>query len=90
MFYLIWLINLIWLILLDLAQFYFIQPLAEPPPSLDILAEDYKKLVNDETFSDVEFRIGKQIVYAHKVILSARCDYFRAMFQHDMKESSRV
>ena len=61
-----------------------------PPPSVANLAEDYRKMVNNETFSDVEFLVDGKTIYAHKVILSARCDYFRAMFQHSMKESKKV
>jgi hypothetical protein len=43
-------------------------------------------LLQDEQFSDVAFNIGGTIIKAHKNILVARCDYFRAMFKSGMKE----
>lgn len=51
----------------------------KPPPSLNVLAEDYRKLVNDASFSDIGFTVEGKTVHAHKVILSARSDYFRTM-----------
>ena len=64
--------------------------ITEPPPSLDVLAKDYRKLVNDKHFSDVEFIVEGKKVYGHKVILAARCDYFRAMFCDNMRECAKV
>lgn len=54
-------------------------------------APSLKNLINDKKFSDISFIVGKQenqefisneenIVYAHKNILTARSDYFKAMF----------
>lgn len=54
------------------------------------LSKDMGKLVNSDLFSDVCFIIEKQEVYAHKAILVARSDYFKAMFSHNMKESGKV
>jgi speckle-type POZ protein len=45
-------------------------------------------LFNNMQFSDVNFKIGGREFPAHKVILSARSQYFAAMFQHPMKEQS--
>ena len=32
--------------------------------------EDYAKLVNNQEFSDVKFKVGQSIIYGHKNILS--------------------
>lgn len=47
-------------------------------------------LINSDTFSDVCFLVQKKRVLAHKAILVARCDYFKAMFLNNMKEASLV
>ena len=46
-------------------------------------------LVNSELFSDVCFEIQGELVYAHKAILCARSEYFRAMFAGNLKESKK-
>ncbi|XP_053390567.1 speckle-type POZ protein-like isoform X2 [Mercenaria mercenaria] len=62
--------------------------LIEPPPPLEDLATDLGQMVNDSKFSDCQFLLeGKHTVYAHKVIICARSDYFRAMFSEKTKES---
>lgn len=43
--------------------------------------------LNDKTLSDVEIIIHKKKIYAHKIILCARSEYFRKMFDSGMKES---
>ncbi|EDV23421.1 BTB/POZ domain-containing protein 19 [Trichoplax sp. H2] len=47
-------------------------------------AAEMKKLVNKSEYSDIKFIVGdtKQMIYAHRSILSARCDVFDTMF-HD-------
>jgi speckle-type POZ protein len=45
-------------------------------------------LFDNMQFSDVNFNIGGREFLAHKVILSARSQYFAAMFQHPTKENS--
>jgi speckle-type POZ protein len=63
------------------------------PPVLAIdcsggLASHLDGLFNNMQFSDVKFNIGGREFPAHKNILSARSQYFAAMFQHPMKEQS--
>jgi hypothetical protein len=47
-----------------------------------------RKIINNSTFSDVVFLVEGKPIYAHKAILSAQCEHFRAMFNNGMKESS--
>ncbi|XP_074654245.1 BTB/POZ domain-containing protein 19-like [Tubulanus polymorphus] len=53
-----------------------------------------KRLINNKDMSDIKFLIGpnRKPVYAHRCLLSARCDVFRAMFldQAKNKESQDV
>ncbi|XP_064625236.1 BTB/POZ domain-containing protein 19-like [Lineus longissimus] len=46
-----------------------------------------KKLLNNKEMSDIKFLIGpsRKTVYAHKCILAARCEVFRAMFVDQAK-----
>jgi len=52
-------------------------------------APSLKTLLKDTQFSDVSFQVGNCTLTAHRNILSARCDYFRAMFQNGMKEAGQ-
>lgn len=63
----------------------YVEPTAILPSSL---ALDLKSLVNDSTFSDVTFLVENREIHAHRAILSARCDHFRAMFTSGMKETN--
>lgn len=50
------------------------------------------RLLNDSNHFDVKFIVGpeRQVIFAHKDVLAARADYFRAMFQpQGMLESSQ-
>ena len=49
---------------------------------------NFEKFLFNEFLSDVQFIIGKEVVYAHKFILAARSDVFSAMFTHPTKEST--
>jgi hypothetical protein len=45
--------------------------------------------VNNKEFHDVVFELHGKQIYAHKVILSARSQYFAAMFGSEMIESKQ-
>lgn len=48
----------------------------------DAFASEMIKMINDKEFSDVRFLVGeeRQVIYAHRCMLAARCEVFRAMF----------
>lgn len=48
----------------------------------DLFAGDMRKIINEEDHSDIQFVVGedREKMFAHKVILGARCEVFRAMF----------
>lgn len=75
-----------WIIIIDLIYILTIVAVTQ----MSSLSKDMGKLVNSDLFSDVCFIIEKQEVYAHKAILVARSDYFKAMFSHNMKEAGKV
>lgn len=45
-------------------------------------ADEMSKLVNTKAYSDIRFLVGeeRQLICAHKCLLAARCEVFRAMF----------
>lgn len=47
----------------------------------------FEKLLDNEEFSDAKIIVDNRILNIHKCILSARSEYFSAMFTSDMKES---
>jgi len=51
------------------------------------LIENIGRLLNNPEFSDITFTIQGKRIYAHKAILVAQCEHFRAMFSSGMKES---
>jgi len=44
-------------------------------------------MINDSEYSDVTFILEDQPIFAHKSILSSRCEIFAAMFRSGMRES---
>ena len=44
------------------------------------LSEHFSTMVNNSEFSDVQFTVEGEVIYAHKLVLSARSDHFRALF----------
>ncbi|NWR95450.1 BTBD9 protein, partial [Furnarius figulus] len=52
-----------------------------------ILSEHIGALMNEEEYSDVTFIVEKKRFPAHRVILAARCHYFRALLYGGMRES---
>jgi speckle-type POZ protein len=51
------------------------------------LTKFYSNLYNNKDFSDVILAVGESKIHAHKLILSARSEYFAAMFRSSFKES---
>eukprot|EP01119_Soliformovum_irregulare_P019156 TRINITY_DN6012_c0_g1_i3.p1 TRINITY_DN6012_c0_g1~~TRINITY_DN6012_c0_g1_i3.p1 ORF type:complete len:200 (-),score=25.43 TRINITY_DN6012_c0_g1_i3:81-680(-) len=53
------------------------------------LSQDFGQLVNNPQYSDVVFSLegGTKRVYAHRIILAARSEMFRALLFGGMKES---
>ena len=45
--------------------------------------------LNNKQFSDVQFKIGRRVLHAHKVILASKSPVFKAMFQHNMLENEK-
>ncbi|XP_069624403.1 BTB/POZ domain-containing protein 9 isoform X2 [Ranitomeya imitator] len=52
-----------------------------------ILSEHVGALISGEEYSDVTFVVDKMRFPAHRVILAARCQYFRALLYGGMRES---
>ncbi len=46
-------------------------------------------MYNNEDFSDVILAVGESKIHAHKLVLSARSEYFAAMFGPDFNESKK-
>lgn len=55
---------------------------------VQILSNQFKSLLRSEDFSDVTFLVEGKKFFCHKVILAARCEYFRALLFGGMKESN--
>lgn len=47
-------------------------------------------LLDNPRFSDVRFVVGGQTVHAHRAILYSRSEYFRKMFESQMRESTAM
>jgi hypothetical protein len=50
---------------------------------------DFKKLLNNEKFSDVTFIVEGRKFFAHKNILYCRSEHFAALIDNGMKESNQ-
>ena len=54
---------------------------------------DLGKCMNDlresHKFCDFIIRVGDEEIKAHKIVLAAKCDMFRAMFSGNFKESTK-
>jgi len=61
--------------------------IAIPPTSYQT---DFRYMYNTKIFSDIIFIIEGQKVTAHKCVLAARCEKFRAMLQNAFKESQQT
>ncbi|XP_065205323.1 speckle-type POZ protein-like [Planococcus citri] len=60
-----------------------------PSAPLCNLIEDFGQLLKRGESADVILSVDGQEYPAHKIILSARCPVFAAMFKHDMKENGQ-
>lgn len=58
--------------------------------ALDALSADFEALLQDESMSDVSFKVGPQgVVYrAHRAILCARSKYFATLFASGFRETT--
>ena len=54
--------------------------------ALRALQTDYGKLLEDLARADVTFAVGGQRISAHRVILAARSEHFRARFEWEQEE----
>lgn len=54
------------------------------------IVEDMDALISDRDLSDVTFVVEGERIHAHRVILAARCEYFRAMLYDGLKDSSEA
>jgi RCC1 and BTB domain-containing protein len=61
---------------------------AETVVAASSLIDDFDTLVDQDTFSDVTFMVESRPIYAHRAILAARSEHFRAMFSSGMRESN--
>lgn len=57
-------------------------------PHILTLAGDLESMVDSQVFSDVSFIVEGRNIHAHKLLLFARCEYFRRMFTSGYRESS--
>jgi len=51
---------------------------------------DFKYLYTHQLFSDITFVVEGQKITAHKCVLAARCEKFRAMLQNSFKEGQQT
>jgi hypothetical protein len=58
-------------------------------PSSTLIA-DWRTFLNNPLLSDITIMVGGTRVHAHRVVLAARCAYFRGMFESGMKESTQT
>ena len=52
------------------------------------LVSDWARFLNNPSLSDVTLVVGGVPVPAHRVVLAARCNYFRAMFESGMRDAA--
>lgn len=55
---------------------------------VQLLSSQLKSLLSSEEFTDVIFKVEGQKFNCHRIILSARCDYFRALLYGGMREAN--
>ena len=52
------------------------------------LAVDWRAFINNEHLSDITITVGGRTVFAHRVVLAARCAYFRGLFESGMRDAT--
>lgn len=52
------------------------------------LVEDLASMLQDQLFCDVTFVVENVRIPAHKAILAARCEQFKAMFTSELMEAT--
>lgn len=55
--------------------------------SVQTLIGNLKLLLNNPEFADVTFLVGGKKIFAHKAILVAQCEHFRALFSSTFREA---
>eukprot|EP00041_Stephanoeca_diplocostata_P006816 m.94652 g.94652 ORF g.94652 m.94652 type:complete len:285 (+) comp16556_c0_seq1:266-1120(+) len=57
-----------------------------------LFAIDMRKVINDSEMSDIQFVVGedREKISAHKIILAARCEVFRAMFAEQRHSKAKT
>jgi len=56
-------------------------------PSDVSLSNDYVKMYDNKFLSDVSFSVDGKTLYAHRIILASRCEYFASLYNSGMKDS---
>ncbi|KAI1304246.1 TD and POZ domain-containing protein 4 [Halotydeus destructor] len=55
--------------------------------AMSLLVKDISELVGDDTFTDIQIRVGGQVIRAKKELLTKRCSVFAAMFDAKWQEA---
>lgn len=60
----------------------------DPPDPVADLLSDFKRLLDEGLYTDVELQCKNETIKCHRLILALRCDFFRAMFESQMAEAA--
>lgn len=77
-----------WKVLLEF-EYYGVAstPSRQPAVAPSQFQRDFLKLFETGDQADVSFNVQGEVIPAHKVILTTRCEYFQAMFNSGLEES---
>ena len=73
-------------VLNDMFEFKLTTRVSVPPSGL---VSDMQRMLRNDDLCDVAFSVGEEIIRANKAILSARSEFFMAMFFSGMRESQK-